>query len=153
MAQLINQFAQTPEKGMLDEKLNVNTIPVQIDLTEAAPCVAGQAVKMVDDDSGIPTVTKCTADADNVLGFINYDIKSQDFPAGARAEISMSGNVMYLEAVGAIARGVRVTLASGTVGGVASATSADNVVGWALDKAANGQLLRVMLQTPSFQTF
>lgn len=153
MAQLINQFAQAPELGMLDEKLNVNTIPVQIALNEAVACVPGQAVKMVDDTSGIPTVTKCTADADNVLGFINYDIKSKDFPAGARAEISLAGNVMYLKAVGAIARGAQVTLASGTVGGVASATSADNVVGWAFDKAANDELFRVMLTTPSFQTY
>jgi len=150
-----NQFQQAPVVGMLDLRFNTNTIAVQIDSSESGDLVAGQAVKIVDSAGGVPKVIACDADADNVLGFLNYNIKNRIFVAGDAAEISMFGNVMFLVATAAIARGVQVVSDVSTIGGVAavSGSGGENIVGWALDKAsAAGQLIRVMLQTPSFAT-
>ncbi len=148
-----NQFGQGPFLGMVDLRFNPNSVSVIIDSGETGSLLAGQAVKMVDSAGGVPKVEACDADDDEVLGFINFDIKTVAFTAGMKAEISMAGNCMFLVATAAIARGVQVTLVAATVGGVAAATgsSTDRIVGWAYDKAANaGQLIRVMISTPSF---
>lgn len=148
-----NQFQQTPYLGTLDQAFDYDTTAVQIDVSQATALYAGSAVKMVDSAGGVPKVVGCSANSDVVLGFINYDIKSQSFLAGANAEISMSGNVMYLYATGAIARGAQVTLDLTTNGGVAQlvGSSGAQIVGWAMDKAAAaGTLIRVFIKTPSF---
>ncbi len=148
-----NQFAQSPYVGQVDLRYNYNTVSVQIDVAETETLYSGGAVKIVDSAGGVPKVRKCTADNDQVLGFINFDIKSQGFTAGMMAEISMAGNVMFLYATAAIARGVRVVLDVTTSGGVAAATGSgsERIVGWAFDKASQaGQLIRVHLLTPSF---
>lgn len=147
-----NQFIQTPFLGMLDQKFNYDTISAQVDVSQATALVPGQAVKMVDSADGIPKVIACAANADEVLGFIVFDIKSRVYAAGDRCELSLSGNVMYLYATGAIARGVQVQLDITTKGGVAAAvgSSGADIVGWAFDKAAAGALFRVHVKTPSF---
>lgn len=148
-----NQFAQAPFLGMIDLRFPYNSVSVQIDVSQATALYAGSAVKMVDSADGVPKVVGCSANSDEVLGFINYDVKTQAFLAGAMAEISMAGNVMYLYATAAIARGAQVELALSTNGGVRTATgsSGARIVGWAYDKASIGQLLRVFLKTPSFE--
>jgi hypothetical protein len=150
-----NQFAQQPYLGTIDLRFPYNSVSVQIDASQASALYAGSAVKMYDSADGVPKVVGCTADSDDVLGFINFDIKTVQFTAGKDAEISMSGNVMYLYSTGAIARGKQVCLDLVTNGGVRQiddATMGDNVVGWAYDKAtAAGQLIRVFLKTPSFE--
>lgn len=146
-----NQFLQSPVVGMLDLRFNPDTVSVQIDVSQSSPLLAGSAVKIVDSADGVPKVVGCSANSDNVLGFINFDVKSQQFVAGDRAEISMDQNVMYLVATTAISRGQQVTLDLLYNGGVAAANSGDTIVGWAYDKAAGpGQLIRVKLDTPSF---
>lgn len=146
-----NQFTETPIVGMLDLKFNPDTVSVQIDSSQSGALLAGAAVKIVDSADGVPKVVGCAANTDQVLGFINFDIKSQSFVAGSRCEISMSQNVVYLVATGAIARGAQVTLDLTYVGGVQSANSGDRIVGWAYDKAAGpGQIFRVFVKTPSF---
>lgn len=148
-----NQFAQSEYLGVIDMRFPYNSVSVQIDASQATPLYAGAAVKMYDSAGGVPKVVGCSADSDEVLGFINFDIKSISFAAGAQAEISMGGNVMYLYSTGAIARGSQVVLTLSTNGGVAAATgaTAKRVVGWAYDKAsAAGELIRVFLKTPSF---
>lgn len=146
-----NQFAMTVNLGKIDLPFNYNTVSVQIDATEAGTLKAGQAVKMFDSVDGIPKVVACAANTDECLGFINYSIKDSSFVAGDRCEISMAGNVMYLLATGAIARGAQVTLDVTAVGGVQSAVTADKIVGWAFDKATTGGvLIRVFVKTPSF---
>lgn len=145
-----NQFAQTSFLGMIDLRFPTNTVSVQIDVSQVGNLVAGQAVKMVDSAGGVPKVIGCTADTDEVLGFLNYSPKDASYSAGKLAEISMSQNVMFLLATTAIARGARVTLDVTTKGGVASAVTGDRLVGWAYDKAAIGDLFRVFLTTPSF---
>jgi hypothetical protein len=148
-----NQFAQNSLVGMIDMRFPYNTVSVQIDASQATALYPGAAVKMVDSEGGVPKVIGCAANSDEVLGFINFDIKTVQFLAGSMAEISMAGNVMHLFATGAVARGAQVSLDLTTMGGVRSAAgnTGDDIVGWALDKAAAaGTLIRVVLKTPSF---
>lgn len=147
-----NQFTEVSIRGMLDLKFNFNTVSVEIDASETGTLYAGSPVKMYDSAGGIPKVVACSADSDEVLGFINFDIKSRSFVAGDRAEISMSGNVMYMFATGAIARGVQVCLDLANNGIKAvSGSGGEDIVGWAYDKAsAQGDLIRVFVKTPSF---
>lgn len=148
-----NQFQQSPLLGQIDMRFPYNSISVQIDSTQATGLYFGAAVKMVDSSGGVPKVVGCAANSDEVLGFINFNIKTIKFLAGDAAEISMAGNVMYLYATGAIARGVQVSLDLTSNGGVRSSAgnTGDDIVGWALDKAVNpGDLIRVYLKTPSF---
>lgn len=148
----INQFAQSTQRGVIDLRYSANVVAVQIDSSETGTLYAGSAVKIVDSSDGAPKVVACSANSDEALGFINYDIKSRSYVAGDRAEISISGNVMYLYATSAIARGVQVSLDVSTVGGVRSAAghTGDKIVGWAFDKASIGSLIRVYIKTPSF---
>jgi hypothetical protein len=150
-----NQFAQAPIVGMIDMRFDYDTIAVQIDSTQSTPLYAGSAVKFVDSADGIPKVVGCTADSDECAGFINFDIKSVAFNAGDRAEISQSGNVIYLYATEAIARGAQCCLDTSVGSGAVQAAghTGKKVVGWAFDKASSaGQLIRVKLVTPSFAT-
>lgn len=152
-AQSQNQFSQGPFLGMTDLRFNGETISVEIDASQVTALVAGAAVKMVDSAGGVPKVIGCAANSDNVLGFINFDVKSVSFAAQDKAEISIAGNVLYLISTGAIARGAQVTLDLVRNGGVASKHTGDNIIGYALDKAtAEGQLVRVKVRTPSFTT-
>lgn len=148
-----NQFSITEFLGVPDLRFNSNTVAVQIDVSQATPLYAGAAVKIVDSVGGIPKVVGCVANSDEVLGFINYDIKTPAYVAGTPCEISMSSNVIYLYATGAISRGAQVQLDLTTLGGVAQlvGSSGADIVGWAYDKAsAPGQLIRVHVKTPSF---
>lgn len=154
-SQSSNQFAMTSILGNLDLRYNPDTVPAQIDNSEAGTLYAGQAVKLVDNAGGVPKVVACSANSDQVFGFINFSIKDKTFIAGSRAEISLDQNVMHLYATAAIARGAQVCLDITTVGGVrslASASSGDCIVGFAYDQAAAaGSLIRVKLNSPSFQ--
>lgn len=148
-----NSFAQAPIVGMVDLRFPFNSVSVLIDSSQATALFAGAAVKMVDSVDGIPKVVACAANADECLGFINFDVRSVNFAAGQACEISMAGNVMYLSATGAIARGTQVQLDVSVNGGVAAlvGSSGADVVGYAYDKAVNvGDLIRVHLKTPSF---
>lgn len=148
-----NQFAQTAFLGVLDLRFNYDTVSAQIDVSQSGGLYAGQAVKVVDSADGIPKVVACAANSDQVFGFINFDVKTIQFFAGTNCELSQAGNVIYLYATTAIARGARVQLDLSTVGGVAAlvGSSGANVVGYAFDKAAApGALIRVKLNTPSF---
>lgn len=148
-----NVFSQSPILGMIDQRFNYNTTPCEVDVSQSGVLYPGQAVKMVDSADGVPKVVGCTADADEVFGFINYDIKSRSYAAGAACEVSQAGNVMYLYAANAIARGAQVQLnfiAPGSVAAKVGSSGAD-IVGYAFDKAsAGGALIRVKLGVPSF---
>lgn len=146
-----NQFAETPQLGMLDLRFNPDSVSAQIDSSESGTLRAGAAVKIVDSAGGVPKVVACTASTDQVFGFINYDIKSAAFVAGDMVELSQDLNVMWLYATGAIARGAQVTLDITSPGAVASAAAPNRIVGFAYDKAAGaGSLIRVKLNVPSF---
>lgn len=150
-----NQFSQSPIVGMIDLRFDYDTVSAQIDVTQATPLYAGMAVKLVPTTSpnSAPKVIGCSADSDQVFGFINFDIKTVQYVAGSLCEISLSGNVMYLYSTGAITQGSQVVLSLITGGGVAQATgsSGKRLVGFAYDgAAAAGVLIRVKLNTPSF---
>lgn len=146
MAQSLNQFNQTPEKGQADLLTQPNTIPCQVKSDESVALVPGQAVVLADVAGGAPVVTLADADTDEVFGFVYYDFKDNSFAAGDHVEIAGAGNVIWLEASAAIARGVRVQYVV-TGQKVATAVNAKTVVGIALDKAAaDGDLIRVLVQ-------
>lgn len=148
-----NQFAQTEYVGTIDLRFDGNTVSAQVASTQATALYPGQAVKLVDSADGTPKVVAVAANTDEVFGFINFDIKSVTFPAGANCELSLAGNVMYLYATAAIARGAQVMVDVATLGGVVTAAGGGTYVGWAYDKAtAAGQLIRVFIATPSFVT-
>lgn len=147
-----NQFNQAPFLGMLDLKVGPqNVVAAQIDVTQSTPLFAGSPVKVVNNSNGIPTVVAISANTDNVFGFIVYDIKSQSFPAGARCEVALAGSCMFLYATTAITRATQVVPDISASGAIQAPTSTDTFVGWAYDQAtAYGQLIRVVLTTPSF---
>lgn len=152
-AQSPNQFVETPVIGMPDLKFNYDTVSAMIDASQVGVLPAGQAVKLVDSAAPLPQVVACAANSDEVFGFISYDIKSQGYVAGDRCEIASGGNVIFLQATAAIARGAQVQLDLTYIGGVATKTgsSGANIVGYAYDKAVGVGIIRVKLATPSFQ--
>jgi hypothetical protein len=151
----INQFAMAPFLGMLDLKVgNTNVNAGQIDVTQSGLLYGGSSVNVVNNSNGIPTVIGSATDTDNVWGFIVYDIKSQSYGIGARCEIAQAGSCIWLYATTAITRGTQVVLDLSSPGSVQAATGSDTVIGYAYDQAtAYGQLIRVVLKTPSFLAF
>ncbi len=147
-----NQFAQTSYIGVVDLRFAYATVSVQIDTTQATPVFPGSPMMMVDSAGGVPKVVACAADTDDCIGFLNFDIKSTQYVAGDRAEMSMAGNCMFLYATAAVARGAQVRLDVAGNGVAPLLGSGDaNIVGWAYDKASSpGDLIRVFLKTPSF---
>lgn len=153
-----NQFAQSVITGVLDLRLNYNTIAVQIDPQETGFAVPGTAFKGSDSavvgaqgGNTLPLVLLATAITDNVVGFANYNIKQGHWRAGEVLEMSCAGNVMQLMATAAISRWARLEIDILTKGGVKPIATTGNYIGYSLDKAAGpGQNIRVMLQCPSF---
>ena len=140
-----NQFNLSVVKGMLDQAHSFNTLSCKVKSDESNPLVSGQKVKIVDSANGVPEVTALEADTDKVFGVVNYNMKDASFKAGAHVEISAFGNVIYLEASAAIARGADVMPVI-TGEKIATATEGKSVIGYAYDKAtADGDLVRVML--------
>lgn len=151
-SQNINSFAQSPFLGMLDLKVGpANVTAGQIDTTQATALFGGSAVNVVNNGNGIPTLIGSATDTDNVWGFIVYDIKSASYLVGNRCEIAQAGSCIWLYATTAIARGAQVVLDVTSQGAVQAATGSDTIVGYAFDQAtAYGQLIRIILSTPSF---
>lgn len=150
MALNINQFAQSVVKGVMDLSVGTKSVlACQVDSSSAGNLIPAQAVKLVNVASGIPNIVECSADTDDVFGFIAYNIKDQEFDAGAKVEVAMGRTgVMYMEASAAIAVNAPVMI---VVSGqkVATATAGKMIIGRALDKAsASGDLIRVMIDLP-----
>lgn len=150
-----NQFQQAPALGQVDQAYSYNSVVCQIDASEDETLVAGQAVKFTNSAGKVPQVEACDAASDQCVGFINYNIKNRSFVAGDYCEISQDGNVIYLIATAAIARGAKLTslpaaAVGGCNGGVVTATGSSGypLIGWAFDKAASGELFRVKVQAP-----
>lgn len=151
-----NQFIQSPFLGQIDLRFDYDTVSAEIDVSQASPLYAGAPVKIVPYANGTnatPKVVGITANTDEVFGYINFDIKTVQYGAGSLCELSLSGNVMYLYATGAITQGSQVCPNISTMGGVQQVTgsSGNVIVGFAYDgAAAAGALIRVKLNTPSF---
>lgn len=148
-----NQFQQATLLGELDQAYNYNTKSVMIDPSVGTASYGpGTAMKIYNSSNGVITVVPCTANADNVFGFIAFNIKDISYGAGKMCELAQAGNVIWLYATGSIPRGDQVTLDLTTVGGVGDkvGSSGNNIVGYTLDQGTTGQLIRVELKTPSF---
>lgn len=149
----INQFALSPFLGMVDLKVGpTNVTAAQIDATQATPLYAGTLVNIANNVNGIPTVTGIANNTDNAWGVICYDIKTQAYNAGARCEIAQKDSCIWMFATTAIARGAQVVPDITSQGAVQAGVTNDAVIGYAFDEAtAYGQLIRVILSTPSFK--
>lgn len=138
--------------GTLDQNYNYNTHSVMIDFSSPTTVYAGSAVKIVNSAGGVPKVIPCTANTDEVFGWVIFNFKDINYAAGSFCEISQTGNYQWMYSTGAIARGSRVTLDVSSPGSVAQlvGSSGANVVGRAYDEAtAYGQLIRVAVEVTS----
>lgn len=144
-----NQFQQAPVQGQMDLRFNTNIVAAQVDASEAGSLIPGQAVTLVDSAGGVPKVIAALTDADDIYGFVAYNIKDQVFTALMPVEIAvLHDNVMYMTSSAAIARGadVAVVIASKKV---VTAVSGDRIIGRTYDKAtAADQLIRVVIELP-----
>lgn len=142
MLNAINQFELGKEKGQLDMPQNLNTVSCIAD----AAIIAGQAVKLVD-VAGALIHVDVADDTDEVFGYANYNVKKDSYAIGARLEVSLTGNVMFMIAGAAIARGADIMHVA-TTGKVITATGTTKwISGWALDKAAaDADLIRVYIK-------
>lgn len=144
-----NQFSMIPVQGQMDLRPQPAVVSAQVDTSSAGGLVAGQAVKIVDSTGGVPKVVECSADTDDVWGFIPYSLKDDTFAAGDRLEIAaMRDNVMYMTASAAISRNAKVMIVVASKK-VATATSGKTIIGRAYDAAAaDGDLIRVVIDLP-----
>lgn len=147
MAQNLNQFQQTAERGQI-ALLTANSpvISAVVDSTEAGTLKAGDAVKLVSTSTGIPHVVKVGNSDTSLHGFVVFNpVKNDGIVAGDRIEIAITGAFMYMTASAAIYAGVAVDYAYAT-GKVATANSGLEC-GVALDAAAaDGDLIRVAVK-------
>lgn len=147
MTQSPNQFSQTEIQGQLDFLLNNNVIAGMVDTTQATALVAGQAVKIVNGPSKIPTFVALAANTDQTFGFVVRNLKNQSFGTLQAFEIALNDSVMYMTSDAAINRGAAVEV-SYTDNTVITSAGINPVVGYALDQAtASGQLIRVYINT------
>jgi len=149
-----NQFAQNAILGQPTDQVQPNTQNMQIDVSETATLRAGQAVKFIGTGKGgIPKVVACTADTDQVCGYINFNPQKNVYVAGDRVQVSGMLNVLFLSCSSAVARGGQVCLETDAYGSVKATTgsSGARIVGYALDVAAAGDTIPIFLLTPSFR--
>jgi len=157
----LNQFAQTPYIGVLDQSYNYDTQNVIVDPTLAltTKVYPGMAVKKVNPSgeagNQTPMITPCTSAADAIAGFVQYSIKDSFFTAGMQCTISQKGNVQYLFATanGNVDDYGEIDLA--TVGGVKTGTPSDaNIVAVQfIDQPVQGQLVRCSILVPTRSVF
>lgn len=140
MTQYVNQFEQGKIKGMLDMQMNLNTIQCYL----SGSAVAGGAVTIEDYARGIPVV-KAADDTDLVFGFINYGLKKA--PAdGEIVEVSLPGNVMYMDAGAAFAPGTELMHVASTGKMITATGTTKCISAYAIDKAtASGDIVRAMI--------
>lgn len=147
MAQSLNQFKQTAERGQI-ALLTANSpvISAVVDSTEAGTLKAGDAVKLVSTSTGIPHVVKVGVSDTTITGCVVFNpVKNDGIAAGDMVEIAITGAFMYMVASAAIVAGAAVDYAYAT-GKVATANSG-LACGVALDAAAaDGDLIRVAVK-------
>ncbi len=142
----INQFAQTPVQGDPDLQIASSfTITGILSANQASALNAGTPVKL---DSAITSGQLpqfvAAAQGDRAFGFIKRTVKQSVFATGDKVEVmSLFGPVMWLTASGSIACGA--LLESDSTGAFVETKSSGALRGIAIDPAADGQLLRVLI--------
>lgn len=147
MAQNLNQFQQTAERGQIALLCaNSPVISAVVASTEAGTLKAGDAVKLVATSKGIPQVVKVGNSDTAFTGLVVFNpVKNDNIVAGDRVEIAITGAFMYMVASAAIEAGASVDYAYAT-GKVATANSG-LLCGVAIDAAAaDGDLIRVAVK-------
>lgn len=147
MAQNLNQFQQTAERGQIALLCaNSPVISAVVDSTETGTLKAGDAVKLVSTSKGIPHVVKVGSADTATCGLVVFNpVKNDGIVAGDSVEIAITGAFMYMVASAAISAGAAVDYAYAT-GKVATANSG-LACGVALDAAAaDGDLIRVAVK-------
>jgi hypothetical protein len=145
----INQQQQTPVEGDLDLQIALSlTLTGILSANQGSALVAGSAVKY---DTAITTGKVpqfiAAADTDVAFGYIKRTVQSATFNAGDKIEVvGAFGPCIWLTAIGSIAGGAAVE-DTATPGSVQTHAS-NKIRGIAIDPAADGQLLRVMITDP-----
>ena len=147
MAQNLNQFQQTAERGEI-ALLTANSpvISAVVDSTETGTLKAGDAVKLVSTSAGIPHVVKSASGDTTIAGFVVLNpVKNDGIVKGDRVEIAITGAFIYAVASTSINAGASLDYNYST-GKVATANSGI-ACGVALDAAAaDGDLIRVAVK-------
>lgn len=144
MTQTSNQFAMSAEKGQLTLDPNWATLNTQVSVNEAGTLVAGQAVTIEDAAGAQIPVEAATATTDAIFGFVTYNVRTDSYSAEDQVKIAKNGDVMWMEAGAAIARGA--DLEAVITGQKVQTQATGTTIGTALDKAAaDGDLIRVLI--------
>lgn len=150
----INQFKQGKAVGDIDLNYfggeSIISVRYNPEATSTNRLIAGEAVMLkdlgADDVAGPPIVDERTSEhTDTIFGIVKRSLKQAEFAPGDFLEIAVSGACMFLKASGALARGAAVTPVLATPGSV-KAVSTKTHLGIVLDKAADGDIVRVLIQ-------
>lgn len=148
MAQALNQFKQTAERGQV-AYLNCDSFKMSavVDSSETGTLKAGDAVKIVTTSKGIPHVAKVAVSDTAAFGVVVYNaVKNDDIKAGDRLEVAFTGSFIYMVASDAITAGSALDYDYST-GKVATANSGLGI-GMAMEAAAaDGDLIAVYVKT------
>lgn len=145
----MNKFAPTEEiKGRRVLPANTESISGIVDASQADALLPGDPVKIVATSKGLPHFAKAGL-GDVVAGFVEWNVIRPSYAAGKICQISMAGNVMYMEAGAAISAGALVNITDLSKVEIGAAAGAGSKLGIALEAAtAAGQLIRVKIGEP-----
>ena len=145
----MNVFAPTEEvKGRRVLPANTDSISGIVDASQADALLPGDPVKIVATTQGLPHFAKAGV-GDVIAGFVEWNVIRPSYPAGKICQISMTGNVMYMEAAGAVEAGALVNITNWSTVVVGAAAGSGSKIGLALEAAtAAGQLIRVKIGEP-----
>jgi hypothetical protein len=155
-----NQFAMSAKPGQIDLATTNSealfTCRYNGEATSTDRLVEGEGVLLkdlgADDSVGPPIVDKLADDNEPLIfGIKAFTTKENNNAPGDIVQIARDGAVMFMKASGGITRGAKMALVNGTPGTVIIATTEDEV-GIALDKAADTELLRVLIKIVAVST-
>lgn len=142
--QNMNQFGQTPLKGLVAAIINPDTLSVRVDPNSVATLVPGDAVVLTTTAGNEILVDKALA-SQIAFGIVIYQVKIDKFKANDLMEIALNSSVIYVEASGTITRNQYVEFVAATSTMIAS-SGTNPVVGLALDSATSGNLFRILVR-------
>lgn len=147
----LNQFNMAGEVGDLDLSLcsGESVFSCLFDPTdESNTLIPGEGVTLKDlgssDQVGAPIVGVRTDEDDPIFGVLKRNSAQAEKEGGQIAEIAGRGSVVRMKASAALSRGTAVTLDL-TNSGQVKAVSTFAPFGVTLDKAAQGDLVRVLI--------
>lgn len=153
LAYEMNAFAPYQvAKGQLDLDVNLNNFAGLVDSTQTTALMPGDPVSIVGTSAGLPHYIKA-AEGSLVFGYVKWSAKQSSFKAGDMVEIASGGDVMYMEAGGALNAGIAINFkidsGTGAITLEAPGTSAGSTIGYTMEQAtAAGDLVRVYIVAP-----